>query len=403
MTDDQLLNDLKQAATPPPPKDFRPGVIYAGMMPSEITTPAIPPAETQEEWEEAVKAMGIVLPPGMTLALVEAQYSYNAAAWQRDPKDRREKDTAYTAPNHLWRYKFKVVPKSLRSDEDVAVLMKEVKRATRGRPLAPYDDKTTMVINLADFQVGKTDVLGGTKETLARSEAALQDVLARVKVLRPKEILLVDNGDSTEGFESAPNANRTNDLHITEQIRVWRRIFWRWIEALAKVTEDLKVIGVPSNHCRVRTGKNALGDTLDDWGIEVIAQLADMTEVNPEAYGHVQFTIPRHHEEHVAITLVGGKVIAFAHGHQVGNPNSVAEWAKKQGRGEIGLADIVVVGHFHHLRVQAYGHHQWLFMCPTFDPGSSWYSPSSGEESGPGILTFLVNSKGWQDLEVIWA
>ena len=34
------------------------------------------------------------------------------------------------------------------------------------------------------------------------------------------ELVLIDVGDSTEGFESAPNAARTNDLQMTEQIRV---------------------------------------------------------------------------------------------------------------------------------------------------------------------------------------
>jgi hypothetical protein len=60
------------------------------------------------------------------------------------------------------------------------------------------------------------------------------------------------------------------------------------------------------------------------------------------------------------------------------------------------------VGHFHHLVVEAFGDMQWLFICPTMDNGSSWFTPSSGERSEPGILTFSVDARGWFDFEPIW-
>ena len=338
------MQDLLKAGQTPPPREFRPGVIYAGNKPSVITTDALPAMESAEEWEQAVKAMGVPLPEGHVLELVEAQYVYNAASWQRDPGDRGTKDSAYTAPNHLWRYKFRVVLRSLRSDPDVAVMMQEAKRAVKGRPLKHYDPHSTLVINLADFQGGKVDELGGTPELLERSESALEEVMVQIKKIHPAELILVDDGDSTEGFESSPNANRTNDLQQTEQIRIWRRILWRWIEELSKTHIPMKVVGVPSNHCRVRKGKDAQGPPDDDWGLEVISQVSDMAAVNPARFGHIEFVVPRKYEEHVTLTLVGGKVISFAHGHQVTNPNSLTDWAKRQGRREIGLSDIVVVG-----------------------------------------------------------
>lgn len=400
----QLLDDLKQAATPAPPRDFAPGVIYSGGMPSQITTPAVEALEGQDDWDAAVKAMGIILPEGFTLQLVEAQYAYNAAAWKRDPEDRGRKDTAYTAPSHLWRYKFKVVLKSLRADPDLHKLQREATKKIAGRALKVFDPMSTMVINLADFQTGKTDERGGTAELIERSEKALALVLERIKRLRPAEILLIDNGDSTEGFESSPNAERTSDLQQTEQIRVWRRIFWRWIEALSRLRLPMKVISVPSNHCSVRRGKNNLGPAGDDWGLEVLSQVADMASTNPERFGHIEFIEPAtKHDQHVTLTLIGGKILSAAHGHQASSPNTLVDWAKKQGRSSIGLSDIVVVGHFHHLRVVTYGDNQTLVVCPTMDPGSSWFTPSSGERSDPGVLTFMVDSSGWHSLDVAWA
>jgi hypothetical protein len=402
-----LLEDLKSAGTAPAPKDFRPGITYSGRdaLGATINTDAIPAVTTEDEWEEAVRAMGIFLPEGYGLQLVTAELagSENPAAWKRDPDNRGQKDTAYTAPNTItrWRYRFKVVLKFPRADQDIATLMREAKRAGRGRPLTTRTGGS-MVISLADFQVGKVDRLGGTPELLLRSEVALAAKIAEAKRLRPAQIILVDAGDSTEGFESSPNADRTNDLQQTEQIRVWRRIAWRWIEAMAKLTEDLVWISVPSNHCGVRKGKNYLGTTLDDWGIEVTTQLADIAVANPAAFGHVRFLVPDEHEEHVLFQTVDGLWLGVIHGHQVGQPNQLGEFFKKNSRRGIGQADIIICGHFHHLRFIAFGDGQFFIVSPTMDGGSTWYQ-YSGEVSNPAVLSVLIDAEGWRDLHLAWA
>jgi hypothetical protein len=404
VTDDALLESLKQAAMPPPPRDFRPGVKFAGRTPSEITTGPMPAMEASE-YDDAVRAAGFPLPETHTLVLDTMEFveRNTSAAWHRDEEDKGKEHTAYTKPTNgtMWRYRFKVVPKSARHDEDIAVLMAEAKAVVHDLPLNESRGLTTKVIDLADFQIGKTDELGGTKETLKRSEAALATVVADLVASPVDQIVLVDGGDSTEGFESSPTANRTNDLQQTEQIRVWRRILWRWIEALAPLTTDLVVIGVPSNHCRVRAGKNALGHALDDWGIEVISQVQDIAAVNPDAFGHVRFMVPNDHEEHVLFTLAGGQVLGVIHGHQVTNPDRLPAFIKQTGRRGLSVADVVLVHHFHHSRRIAFGDNQWMHIAPTNDPGSSWFTPQSGERSEPGILTLTFDAVRHTD-EVIW-
>lgn len=402
-----LYDDLLKAGEAPAPKDFRPGVTYAGrdLLGARINTDAIPPVETEEEWEQAVRDMGIHIPDGYTLRLVRAELagSSSEAAWHRDPADKGEQHTAYTAPAKImrWRYQFEVVLKDSRADEDFAALMKEAKRAARGRPLAPRTGGC-MVIALADFQAGKVSVLGGTPELLERSEVALRMKLEEIRRLRPASIVLADIGDSIEGFFSAPGAARSNDLQVTEQVRVWRRIFWRWVEAVAKLTDDLTVLSVPSNHCEAaRSGKARLGPVSDDWGLEVLSQVADLAAVNPTAYGHVKFVVPREYDEHVTLTI-GGTVATFAHGHQERNVKMMGAWVKKHGRGEIGQSDLVLVGHHHHLRVEALGQRQFLFVAPTNDNGSDWFTPKSGENSGPGVLSFVTEGGHWRDLHVAW-
>lgn len=401
MTDESLLEQLKQAATPPAPPNFRPGVIFDGRTPAEITTPPLPAMESEQEFEDAVRALGYPLPDGYALVLVEMQLVQHENFWTRE----NQGDDAVTRPSNSFRYRFKVVPKGLRSDDDLAAMMAEARDAVPTAGLRMFDryaKGTTKVINLADFQIGKVDELGGTQETLIRSEAALAEVLADLEAHPVEEILIVDPGDSTEGFESAPNAAQMNDLHQTEQVRVWRRLLWRWIQALAPMAPDVIVIGVPSNHCRVRRGKNPQGSALDDWGIEAIAQVSDIAEANPEAYGHVRFIVPNEHEEHVLFTMVGGQVLGVVHGHQKSSPAALPGWIKSTGRRGLAQADIVVAGHFHHLEVVAFGDQQWLFICPTNDNGSSWYTPSSGERSTPGVLTFRADKGGWFDLAPIW-
>lgn len=398
-----LLEDLRRAADAPAPKDFRPGVTYNGRMPSEIRTDAIPAIETEEEWEQAVKAMGVHIPEGHGLQLIEAVLagSTNEAAWHRDPDDKGRKHTAYTAPNttQRWRYRFKVVLKDPRADVDIAVLAAEARKVKHRKPLVAKGGEK--VINLADFQVSKTDMRGGTAELLERSEVALTAVLAEIRRDRPTSVIIVDEGDSTEGFESAPNAARTNDLQMTESIRVWRRILWRWVEAISRLVTRVRVVGVPSNHCRVRQGKNYVGTTLDDWGIEVIAQVADIAAGNPEAFGHIEFIVPNEHEEFVLLELENGKTAAFIHGHQVSRPDQLPEFIKRNSRRGVGQADYIFVGHFHHLRILAFGDGQFLFVCPTNDNGSTWFA-ASGEFSDPGVLVVTFNADGTWTNVIHW-
>ena len=402
--EDGLLAELKQAATPPPPPNFRPGVKFQGRTPSEITTG---PMELLEEsdYDQAVRDAGYPLPETHTLILdvMELVERTNSGSWHRDPEDRGREHTAYTKPaeTKMWRYRFKVVPKSSRHDEDIAVLMAEAKNIVADIPCRESKGVHSKIVNLSDFQWGKSDENGGTAETLAASEAALARAVAAIIADPPDEIILVDPGDILEGTESAPNALGTNDLSTTEQVRLARRVFWRWIEALAPLAPSMKVVGVPSNHCRVRRGKAALGDLLDDWGIEVISQLRDIAAVNPEVFGHVEFVIPEPHTEWVVIELVGGKTIGFHHGHHA-TAAQMAAWVKRTGRRGLAFCDIVVVGHHHHLVIEAFGDMQWLFICPTMDPGSAYFTAMSGERSERGVLTFSVDGVGWFNIDPIW-
>lgn len=397
-----LLEDLVAAAPAPRmPRGSEPGVKYVGNRPAEITTPPMPALNGQDEYTAAVREMGVPIPEGCALELVEAKL--NTGAWSRDKADRGAPHTAYREPS--WVYRFRVVRLGAVHDTDLTAMFASARRASRGRPVSPKSTTSTMVITLGDFQVGKTDARGGIEELLERNARVQADVVRRVRKMKPAEIVLIDGGDAMEMFESSPNASRTNDLQHTEQMRVWRRLFWGWVKELAALTEDLKVVGVPSNHCRVRRGKDAVGSVNDDLGLEVISQLADIAAENPAAYGHVTFHVPPPHDEHLALTLAGGRVLGAVHGHQKSSPAGLVSWCEGQaaGRSPIGHADVVVANHFHNLYMLTWGDDRWLFGSPTMDSGSSWFRNISGRESRPGVLTFMMDEDGWRDLHPVWA
>lgn len=389
---------LRRAAAP---KDFQPGVKYDGSgRPTEVVTgPLTAPLDSGEDWSRVVAEMGVSLPAGFRLVLSEARY--DPAAWHRDGQGL----DAETRP--IWRYRFQVVPAALvaGSDEDLEKLFAAARKAVRAKPRVSPFEGVTQVIVLGDIQAGKVDRRGGTPELLVRLQHALEEVLKQVKRTKPSEIVLVDAGDGMEGFESSPGADRTNDLQLTEQIRLWRRVLMNWVRELAKFGVAVRVIAVPSNHCRVRRGKQNMADPGDDLGLEVLSQVADICAENPEAYGHVEFFSPNKWEEACALTLAGGKVLGVAHGHQKTRPEAMQTYMEGEaaGRTPMGSADIALFGHWHNLRVTTWGDDRWIFIAPTMDSGSSWFSNMGHGESAPGVLTFVVDQVGWRNIHVAWA
>jgi hypothetical protein len=383
------------------PKDFQPGIRYDQRtgVPVEITTAEQAHELGPEDWQDVVAKMGVRLPEGYRLVIDECRF--DPAAWHRD----NQGEDAVTRP--IWRYRFKVVAAALLAgvDEDLEKLQKAARKAVRATPRPALFDKTSMVVVLGDIQAGKVDRRGGTAELLERLEHSKDLIVRRIKRIKPHQLVIVDGGDAMEGFESSPGADRTNDLQQTEQIRLWRRVFWTWVSELSKLAPEVDVISVPSNHCSVRRGKQNMGPSSDDYGLEVLSQLSDMAATNPSAYGHVKFWAPAQHDEALALTLVGGKTLGVVHGHQFRRPEGARNYMAGQalGRTPLGGADITVVNHYHTFWVQSVGDDRWMIGSPTMDSGSSWFANMSGTESAPGVLSFVVDERGWRDLDIAWA
>jgi hypothetical protein len=260
----------------------------------------------------------------------------------------------------------------------------------------------TFVVCAADLQTGKTDFGLKSPDLAKRVLASFARAAEIATETRFAEIVLADLGDIVENINSTSSQRGTNDLAITEQIRLARRLMLEGIKMLAPLTDSLVYVAVPSNHGSVRIGpKSPENHVLDDYGIEVAEQLRDVC-AESDKLSNVTFRTPAESMESLAITT-SGTTLGFAHGHQAQGADGLGKWWSGQSHGRMPLADadIALFGHFHSLRVQQSGDARWLMVSPSSDSGSSWYTNKTGESSAKGMLSFVTADRGWSDLRIL--
>lgn len=256
----------------------------------------------------------------------------------------------------------------------------------------------------SDWQVGKSDVNGGTKETIARILGGTHEVKCRLIASPVQHLGIADLGDIIENFQNTKSQGQTNDMDLTTQIRTARRLMLRIIMELAPLAPRVSYVAVPSNHCQVRAeGSKDLASTTDnDWGLELQAQIQDVLQ-GRDGFEHVEFIRPARLEEAVTLDF-GGATVGFTHGHQARSPERVAEWWRGQSHGRrsnLHNADYLIHGHYHNFRVSQSGDQRWLIGTPSSDPGSTWFTNSTGESSTAGTLTFEMENGQWRNMEIV--
>lgn len=262
----------------------------------------------------------------------------------------------------------------------------------------------TEVLCLSDFQLGKTEANGGTKETVARVLRAVDRFVAKCQVSKPAEIFLFELGDVLENFDNTGTQRGTNDLDLTMQIRTARRLLLEVLYRVRDLAPRIVFVSIPSNHCSVRiSGTKDLASTSNnDWGIEISHQLADCTS-GREGWGHIEFVRTEGHDEALTVTTQDGTVIGAVHGHQANNHNKVGDWWRGQSHGRrnnLHNADLLLHGHYHNLSVSQSGDARWIIGTPSSDGGSSWFTNKTGESSVAGMAAFTVVNGMWHDLRI---
>ena len=273
------------------------------------------------------------------------------------------------------------------------------------KPAPAIHEDDTLIVCLADFQVGKTQSGGGTEDTVRLVRRAIKDIADDILFRDPyKRIILADVGDSTEGFWNVASQAQTNDLSLTDQIRTVQRLYAEAVRTLAPLCSSLYYVAVPSNHCAVRVGpgKNSRANAPDDdFGIMISKNIEDIIE-DRAGFEHVEFFRPEKWEEAVTVDAADGTRIGFTHGHLAGTQSKVPGWFRDLAFGRrSGLYDarILVHGHWHNFAVSQVGDARWIISCPSADRGSDWWTNVSGDSTKPAILTFEArdgNASSWE-------
>lgn len=261
----------------------------------------------------------------------------------------------------------------------------------------------TAVLCVADLQVGKSDLLGGTPELIERVNRSFDAFEAYVLAYPVEHIVIGDLGDVIENFTNTNQQRETNDIDLTTQVRTARRLLLEAIKRFAPLAPTLTYVAVPSNHCQVRTGlgnKSAASTVQNDWGLEIAQQIGDvLRESDNPVFDGVTIAGPNQLEEALTVNA-SGTTLGFVHGHQ---SKDMGKWWQGQSHGRrsnLHNADILLHGHWHHFSVNQSGDERWLIGAPTSDSGSAWFTQQTGETSTPGMLMFRTSNGMWRDIKI---
>jgi hypothetical protein len=332
--------------------------------------------------------------------------------WRRDPVEYVDDDgnDAVTGLGKAYSaicYSFKANVRLRRGmsdgrNPDWDAFLAETRKATR-KNLAPFKRQgraVTLVVNLADFQIGNPDG-GGIEEQFYALTQIAPGVTAKVAEIKKRgdhvdEIIVAGLGDLVEGCTGFyPNMELTVELDHREQAKLVRRFLRDFLIDIRTLAESIIVTTVPGNHGERRKEKGGSYSTVgDNTDVEVFEQVAEALAMNPDAFGHIEFRIPNNE---IAVTYATkGHVVSWTHGHKaLGGGGQAAtklfNWWKGQafGRAYAGVADssILVAGHYHHLNVlEQEG--RLLFIAPSLTDVNDFFADGTGYRSNPGVLVF---------------
>lgn len=267
----------------------------------------------------------------------------------------------------------------------------------------------TLVVALADFQTGKTDVHGGTVNMYKR----VRSVYAQMEAELPhyRTIIAADLGDIIENFMNVGSQRQSNDLNLTDQLEAAISLIWEGLRVLHSKCDNLIYVAVPSNHCEVRTGvgnKNRASSVLsDDYGIHVQRQIRRMAEMRPDVYGNMSFVCPSDYDAACTVkpSADDKSVLFFEHGHVGGGASQakMRQHVKNMQAGRIAyahMANIFVHGHYHTPEMYLVGDKTWVVGVSSIDSGSSWFTNATGESAPSAVTSFVAKDGMVRDMRL---
>lgn len=284
---------------------------------------------------------------------------------------------------------------------DVTELIDTVSRWNFTPVITDKFSSADLVLGFADPQIGKTDRNGGTDDTVEQVMASFERAVARAKEERPTCINFADLGDGLENFNNTAQQRETNDLDLTSQVRLLRRLQAEGIRQLAPYCQFVIHTSVPSNHGQVRIDFQAQASTeSNDWGLEVSHQLEDVFA--DSKIDNVEFVRPANpHDVSLSLLLPSGTFMGYTHGDKAGTQPRVGEWWMKQAFGwknPLRDADILFYGHFHNQTTEEVAEGRHAICGASSDRGSAWFENRTGHSATSGMTSFLTADGKYGDL-----
>jgi predicted phosphodiesterase len=289
----------------------------------------------------------------------------------------------------LHSYRVNLVPRKAHTGIDLGQLETDILKWRPGKGTKPTRGDRAYVVAIGDTQWGK-DAGDGTEGTVDRVMSAMESAAHRYRELKDRgigTIVLPQMGDCIEGVVSqGGRITGRLDLALTSQIRLGRRVLFEWVKRFAPLTDQLIIPVVPGNHDE--STRQVLTDPIDSFQIEIVSQVLDMCQENP-ALQHVEARYPEPDSSTMAVKIAD-TLLGLAHGHQT---RQTVKWWEGQALGDtpVGNADILITGHYHHLRVENVGSRLWI-QIPSMDGGSAWFRDRRGYDSPPGIVSLVVGA-----------
>lgn len=365
------------------PKGFEPGISWDGSDGWIVTEPMTgPPAD----WKRILEVWN--LPTDGSVEVIEP---IQMRAWDTQTKDGIQRMFYYRA--------------NVRSNKTKQTTNELLQVVEKWKPVKVKTEENELayVVPYADMQIGKLDG-GGSEKTVERILEKTDLAIDRLKQLRKLNkhigtIYLPQLGDCIEGFNSG-GGNRAwrNDLDLTTQIRVYRRLLLHIVKSFAPLAEKVIVPCVPGNHDEaVRFGNTMATNSTDSFALDAASAVAEAIDL--WGADHVSFVFPKF--DTLTTTLdMNGTIVGMIHGHQT--RNKAMDWWAKQAHGmhPIGDASLLLSGHFHHLNVLQSGAKTWIQM-PALDGGSQWFADKTGADAPAGLVSFTTANGKWSDLIVL--
>lgn len=393
-----LLDDAK-AKNPQParrkqqehPKGWEPGVVWDGTKGTVTTKPVPAPPDN---WDDLLKVWD--LDPAVYEVVEPVQFR----AW----------DAAIGEGNvqRMYYYRATIRSRVRGNAVDMAEFIREVRRH-KPRKASPPSGESAFVVPISDLQLGKPDG-DGTEGTAQRFLDRIDSVRQRYRELRKcgrrlGTLVVPSLGDIGENCDGhyAMQAYGVQ-LNRRYQSKLARELYKQALKAWAPDFDTVLMPAVGGNHGENRKDGKAFTDFADNEDVAIVEEVAEAFAENRAAYGHVKFIIP---DDSLSLTLdIAGTIVGFVHGHQAkgsGVPHiKVINWWRDQAHGQqpIGDASLLLSGHFHYLALTRDGAKTHL-QVPALDGGSDWFRNTTGKDTVPGFVTFVVNERGLDDPKVI--